>query len=72
MTRKIFWENPHQIFHNTIVTTVDGNDITLNQLSFLLFPEAKKAIAVPLAEFRLPLLEEKVLRLFTLLLTIMD
>lgn len=37
MTRKTFWENPYQTFHNTVVTAVDGNDITLQSTIFFAF-----------------------------------
>jgi Ser-tRNA(Ala) deacylase AlaX len=37
MTHKTFWENPYQICRNTIVTTVDGNDITLQSTIFFAF-----------------------------------
>lgn len=37
MTHKTFWENSYQTFHNTIVTAVDGNDITLQSTIFFAF-----------------------------------
>jgi alanyl-tRNA synthetase len=37
MTQKIFWENSYQTIHNTVVTAVDGNDITLQSTIFFAF-----------------------------------
>ncbi len=37
MIQKLFWENPYQTFHNSIVTSVDGNDITLRSTIFFAF-----------------------------------
>ncbi len=37
MTQKIFWENPYQTSHNTIVASVDGNNLTLQSTIFFAF-----------------------------------
>lgn len=37
MTKKIFWSNPYQTVHETVVTSVNGSDITLESTIFFAF-----------------------------------
>ena len=37
MTRKIFWSNPYETVHETVVTSVSGPDVTLKSTIFFAF-----------------------------------
>jgi len=37
MTKKIYWENPYQTHHDSVVTSVDGNNISLQSTIFFAF-----------------------------------